>query len=204
VAYAYDRLFRVIIDSAQADGSIGNRMASVLSECEAQLAHPDWTQFKALDYSADAETMSRWLDLALSGESFEDDFQGLWFGLTNPVRNGVATADLYAGATPSFDSDNIDWALSPTVNPDQCELESNVLSSIYQLAYGSDNGLGNDAEYPLALAYGSMASCEVLGRFLPGPGFRDLRGAAAGFDSGDFLILGEFVNGRFRKRIVAG
>jgi len=179
-------------------------MASVLSECASQRPHPDWAQFKALDYSADAEAMSCWLDLALSGEAFEDEYQGLWFGLTNPVRNGIATADIYASATASFDADSLDWALSPTVNPDECELESIVLRSLYDVAYGADSGLGNDAEYPLALAYGSIASCEALRRFGSRPGFRDLRGAATGFDSGDFLILGEFVNGRFRKRVVAG
>ena len=204
MAYAYDRLFEVITGAVQSNRSIGERMRLVVTECETQRPHPDWAQFRTLDYSADAEAMTRWLDLALSGEVFEDRYQGLWFGLNNPVRAGIATADLYAGATAQFESDSLDWATSPIVNPEQCELESAVLASVYRLAYGSEGGLENDAEYPIALAYGAIVSCEVLARSERHAMFKHLRGAAAGFDSGDFLFIGEFENGRFRKCVVAG
>jgi hypothetical protein len=204
MAYDYNRLFRVIMDAVQADGSIADRMAAVLNDCEVQVPHLDWAEFKALDYSSDAQAMSGWLDLALSGPSIDDEFQGLWFGLHNIVCDDIETADVYVGAARSFDSRSNDWAMSPAFNPDHGELESRVLDSIYQLAYRSADGLGNHAEYPLALAYGSMVSCEVLERFALRPGFSGLRGAAAGFDSGDYLNLGEFADGHFRKHISAG
>jgi hypothetical protein len=57
--------------------------------------------------------------------------------------------------------------------------------------------LGNDAEYPVGLAYGAMAACAALqSARLTGP-FAHLLGAAAGFDSGDLLFLGSFSEGWF-------
>ena len=59
-------------------------------------------------------------------------------------------------------------------------------------------GLGNDAEYPLCLGYGVFAVWELLEQASPSLvlGGSDSIGVAVGFDSGDFVLLGELtING---------
>src|SRR5664279_2728195 len=103
MTYAYDRLFSVIVDAVQADGEVDERMAMVVAECESQHPHRDWERFKTLNFGADAGALSSWLQSALAGPDLaEHNFAGLWFGLTNPVRDSVTTADIYASATIDY------------------------------------------------------------------------------------------------------
>jgi len=68
-----------------------------------------------------------------------------------------------------------------------------VLANIDRIAY-RNGGLGNDAEYPLCLGYGAFAVRQLLGQIEPALvlGDSDKLGVAVGFDSGDFVRLGEF------------
>jgi hypothetical protein len=60
-------------------------------------------------------------------------FQGLWFGLCNPVVDGEATADLYVIGSSRFDPTDIDWAVDADYRPEAGDLESAALAGIFDL-----------------------------------------------------------------------
>lgn len=86
-----------------------------------------------------------------------------------------------------------------------------MLAAIYRIAYGEDISdtrerekyLGNTAEYPLCLGYGAFAVRELLRQTDASLilGGSQAVGIAVGFDSGDFVILGEFCDDGLRPTI---
>jgi hypothetical protein len=179
-------------------------MHGLISYCEQCLPHKGWSGLRSVNYEADCKALTPWLTEALAEANADDSFKGLWFGLNNPATGDETTADLYIAASNEFAFDSIDWAVDASFFPESGRLNSKVLAAVYQLAYSKKKGLGNDAEYPLALAYGAMAARAALeaGK-VEGP-FTELSGAAAGFDSGDFLFLGTFRGGEFIAGVKAG
>jgi hypothetical protein len=179
-------------------------MLAVIKECEAQRPHGDWEAFRRIDYGQELEAVDGWLAAALSGAEGGQAYRGLWFGLCNPVHDDVPTADIYLAASPAYADGEIDWAAESTFYPDAGELRSRVLDQIYQLAYAKKDGLGNDAEYPLVLAWGAIIARRALEGQALGAAFPSLAGAAVGFDDGDFLFLGRFEDSKFTADIQAG
>lgn len=133
----------------------------------------------------------------------ESPLKGLWFGLFNPCPDGrTPVADMYVSGSERFDPDPHDnsWAVGPDWCPEARYANSAVLAGIYRIAYRQGagaaerkGGLGNVAEYPLCLGYGAFAVREVLRQVEPSLvlGRSDSLGVAVGFDSGDFVQLGE-------------
>jgi hypothetical protein len=133
--------------------------------------------------------------------------KGLWFGLFNPCPDGrTPVADLYVCGSDRFDPDPYDnsWAVGPNWWPDSRYANSEVLAEVYRIAYrqretqaAQREPLGNDAEYPLCLAYSAFAVQELLRQvessLLLGPS--DSLGVAVGFDSGDSVLLGTLTRG---------
>lgn len=198
MAYDYDRLFNCIIDSVVSSGSIAGRMSAVVDECATQHPHADWARMRQIDYEADATRITRWLPEAFPAGQASAKYRGLWFGLFNPVRsNGRASADAYACASPAYEPESVDWACDIDRLHARSYLNSVVLGEIYRVAYEARGGLGNEAEYPLVLAYGSIAARTALSDWVPPSQLSNLQGAAVGFDSGDALLLGCFIQGRF-------
>lgn len=204
MAYDYDRLFEYIVAAVSAEGPIAGRMRRLIASCEDQRPHPGWRALRQIDFTADEAKLGPWLTRAGAEAGAGAAYRGLWFGLNNPVVDGETSADIYLAASPAFESDSIDWAVDCTFYPEDRALNSVVLDGIYRHAYDTPGGLGNDAEYPLALAYGAMAACAALEAAALPAAFHELQGAAAGFDSGDFLFLGGFAEGRFQRSVTAG
>ena len=204
MAYDYSVLFANIIAAVAGDGSFTERMHALIAHCEGQVPHQDWERMRQADYEADSGAFERWLATSLAEGGPGASFKGLWFGLKNPVVGGQPTADIYVCASTTFEPGSLNWAVDSIFYPESGYLNSKVLAAVYRLAYSSDAALRNDAEYPLALAYGAMAARTALeSACLSGP-FADLDGAAAGFDGGDFLFLGSFRDGRFCAKVEAG
>lgn len=206
MGYDYEKLFKKIIGVTGADGSITQRMLVVIDECSRQKPHPDWKLFEQIDFEIDAPAIQEWLSSAFNTQEQENVVHGLWFGLMNPSDGTNTTADVYVGGSPNFDDSDIDWASELATIRERNYLNSEVLREIYAKAYRDDaEALGNDAEYPLALAYGAIVAVQSLrGDGLLSPGLSSVKGAAAGFDSGDFLFLGTVKNGRCNLSIKAG
>jgi hypothetical protein len=204
MAYNYVRLYEKIIGSVLGKGSISDRLYAVIEECEEQLPHPDWERMRKIDFNTDSQKIKNWLDAAFANSAPKTHREGLWFGLHNPVISGKVSAGVYVSAAPEFDTKSIEWACGIEAPHNDGYLKSAVLCEIYSIAYESSNSLKNDAEYPLALAFGAIAAHDSLLEFALPLGLRGLRGAAVGFDSGDFLFLGKFIENKFIPSVRAG
>jgi hypothetical protein len=84
------------------------------------------------------------------------------------------------------------WAIGPDWWPEARYAHSAVLAKLYKIVYCKD-GLANDAEYPLCLAYGGLAVRELFRAADPTVflGKSPSLGIAVGFDSGDFVLVGK-------------
>lgn len=143
---------------------------------------------------------------------------GLWFGLFNPIRQGVPTADLYVAGSP-YDSDNEEGNIPLHWRPASEEAGSPVLHGIYRIAYpdflahgdsteaakeayreAMKRLLGNDAEYPLCLAYAALAVRWLATQLEPELllGGATERVLVTGFDSGDYICIGALTESGLR------
>jgi hypothetical protein len=205
MSYDYSRLFEKIVVAVASDGTFTERMNLVIEECARQRPHADWADLSRIDFDSDSTTLNHWLQIAFAHSDNDGACSGLWFGLFNPAsENGEATADLYVGVSPDFDDTSIEWAGDIAALELENYLDSTVLERIYSIAYTSPSGLGNDAEYPLALAYGGIAARSVLVNSKLPPSLQKLKGAAVGFDSGDLLFLGKFTASKFFSDVRVG
>lgn len=204
MAYDYQKLFSTLIAEVQSSDLPQQRMLRVINECESQHPHPDWALFRNIDFDQELDSLNSWLTSAIGEADDSEQFKGLWFGLNNPGDENGTSADIYLAASPEFAFGELDWACESTFYPDTGPLCSKVLNAIYQIAYAESKSLKNDAEYPLVLAYGAIIARAALEQHkFVGP-FSFLKGAAVGFDSGDFLFLGRFDNGKFILDVQAG
>lgn len=194
-----------IVDELARRRPVAKSMAALIDTCEAGLPHPNWAKLRALRY-ADLSPLLNWIQTLFRKEPPAILLQGLWFGLFNPCPDGrTPVADIYVCGSEQFDPDPYDnsWAVDPGWWPHSRYANSTILADIYRIAYGQrarvaehEKCLGNDAEYPLCLGYGAFAIREVLERVEPSLvlGKSDSLGVAVGFDSGDFVLLGELTH----------
>lgn len=188
---------------------IAEAMSDLIDKCEAARPHPDWQLLRALEYD-DLSPLILWIEEVFCDEPPAEPLRGLWFGLFNPCPDGrTPVADVYVCGSKRFDPDPHDngWAVGPDWWPDGRYAESAVLADLYRISYRQGakaaeqkGALGVDAEYPLCLGYGAFAVRELLSRldaslFL---GESEALGVAVGFDSGDFVLLGELAEGGLR------
>ena len=109
----------------------------------------------------------------------------------NPIYKDIVTADMRVNGG-QYAKDPEEWDWNPGWFPEDGGAASSALHQIYQIAYAEDSdGLGNEAEYPLCLAYGCLAIREVAQKLN-----KNLLGKAkdrvvfVGFDSGDMMCIG--------------
>ena len=190
--------------------SVAEGMSRIIDGCSERQPHPDWERFRELDTEADLQHLKRWLEFVLVSEPPKPDVLGLWFGLVNPIRGGLPTADIYVCGSPRSPEDE-NWGYRTGWEPSARYARSAVLDGIYRISYppfrahadsseaekaayrhAIEGLLGNVAEYSLALAYGGLVvrwlASELEPQLL-------LSGAServlfVGFDDGDFLCVG--------------
>jgi hypothetical protein len=202
VSYDITELWELIVTLVAAPGNIAPRMQKLIDYCAAAIPHDQWTKLRYIDYDAESSSYLEWLtDLTAAARGQSP--KGLWFGLVNPVRNGSATLDLYGATSTEYDSNGLVWA-ERISRSTRCFAGSRVLAEIYSCAYGAENSLENDAEYPLGLGFGAMIARSILEASPLTAPLDQIAGAAMGFDSGDVLYLGEVFGGRFNARVRAG
>ena len=185
-------LVEAIYNGLNNDRSISDNMNLIISLCNTGMPHNDWSKLRRLPYDHLAGLAS-WLKDVLVHETPEIPLAGLWFGLFNPVYKKDPVSDIYVAGTSAFSIESADWACDPEYFPERGYAHSKILASIYRIAYSGVNGLGNNAEYPLCLAYGAF----MVKRILSEIDHRLIRnsdqevGIALGFDDGDYIILGK-------------
>lgn len=184
------------------DRPVGESMREVIRRCDVIRPHADWRRLAAIDFD-ESTPLRNWFEQALREEPYGVAIRGLWFGLYNPCNDeSEYVADIRVSGSETFtpDPNDCEWACESVWRPQSENARSAALANIYRIAYpvGLDDveqekRLGNDAEYPLCLAYGAFAVRRLLREFdrelLRGSSERI--GVAVGFDSGDFLLVGE-------------
>ncbi|HEY0061007.1 MAG TPA: hypothetical protein VGC21_02735 [Telluria sp.] len=203
--YDYERLFQTLIAAIAAEGSITARMHTVIAECARQIPHADWEHFSGIDFETDESDTEGWLAAALPATGAEPKRAGLWFGLCEMVNDDDSISPyMYVGVSPSFAVDSLDWARQREEIEMANYLDSVVLPQIHAGAYGRSDGLGHDAGYPLVLAYSAIVVHSLLRDApLPAP-LQTVKGATIGYDSGDWLLLGRFKDGKYEPDVNAG
>lgn len=189
-SYNVGKLFGEIERVVKSDLPVAEGLLRIIHFCEGARPHPDWFALRALDVEGDLRLLQRWLETVMQTMPPPAPITGLWFGLFNPVAQGRVTADVHLiGAT--YDATDPDWLFRQRWGEDTPDSGSAVLDAIYQIAYGCEGGLGNDAEYPLCLAYAALVVrhlARIMGPMLLGDAAQ--RVLNVGFDSGDFLCIG--------------
>jgi len=190
------KAFGWIISELAADRPAEDSMVHLIDQCAAARPHSDWQRLRNLPYS-DRSSLSEWIEQPFRLHPPEKPLRGLWFGIFNPIYDGHATADFYISGSDRFDADPNDngWAVGPVWRPKNRCARSEIMASIYRIAYG-EGGLANEAEYPLCLAYAALIVRELLNGVDPQLILKTVGpvGVAVGFDSGDFILLGRFTN----------
>jgi hypothetical protein len=178
-------------------------IGQVIDICEGQRRHDDWQRLRALEWDGGVTRVAEWLHDVLQRKPPPQTVRGLWFGVNNPVdADGRTRSDLYVAGTSEYDPDDEDlgWVSSGIYYPDAQPAPA-CLTDMYRIAYMRDDGLQNDAEWPVALVFGCVAvarALEALGRsrdsWRPGAP----AGVVCGFDGGDFIFVGELRPDWFR------
>lgn len=185
-------------------------LTRIIDLCAASQPHNEWDRFRELPIESDLAHLQRWMSGVLSSDPPSASITGLWFGLFNPVRHELPTADLYVAGAP-YDPDDDEWNIPLRWRPEGGEAGSSVLDGIYRIAYpevgahgasspaehdaysdAMKNLLGNDAEYPLCLAYAGLAVRWLATRLESDLLLGDAteRVLVTGFDSGDYICIG--------------
>lgn len=182
--------------------SLRESMDRIIAKCAKGHPHSDWEKFAALPYD-DLDDLRDWVEKPFREEPSKKKLSGLWFGLFNPVYSGKPVADIYVCGSTRFDPspDDNSWAVGPDWWPESRYAHSSILAKVYKIAYRKD-GLANDAEYPLSLAYGGLAIRDLLRGAKPSVflGMSRSLGIAVGFDSGDFVLVGKLSRGGLNGR----
>ena len=180
-------------------------LAEVIELAAAERPHADWAKLRALDVSAEASGLHAWFEAPLYVQPPERPLHGLLFNVCNPVlENGDVTTDLEFSGTARSAREDRDWLLTQFYAADYAS--SAFLHELYGIAYGSRDFrrpvpgvLGNNAEYPLGLAYAVLAARAVMRDRTS----HDVANAAptvsvaAGFAAGDIALLGDLTPGGF-------
>lgn len=177
-------------------------MGDVISICSRDVPHADWARLSALDYDGDVASLASWIGGVFQRQPAPFRIQGLWFGLCNPTEDSKVWADIYVGSVAQYaaDDEELGWLWKGERHyPDDAYAHSASLRSIYEISYGGDGGLANDAEWPLCLAFGAFATSSLLRghstRLVASTASRI--GVVVGFDGGDMLKIGELTERGF-------
>jgi hypothetical protein len=174
-------------------------IAEVIELAAAERPHADWAKLRALDSSAEPPRLRAWFEAPLYVQPPERPLHGLFFNVCNPLlENGDVTTDLEFSGTSKSAAEDRDWIFTQFYEPGYAS--SAFLHELYGIAYGSRDFrqpvagvLGNQAEYPLGLAYAALAVREVMRERTA----NDVANAAptvsvaAGFAAGDIALVGE-------------
>ena len=109
---------------------------------------------------------------------------------------------MYLGAMAAYtpNDERLGWLDHERYFPSDSYAGSTSLRKIYEIGYAREDSLGNDAEWPLCLAFGAFAVRSLLRGQMPqlvGSSVKRI-GVACGFDGGDLFKLGELTRSGFK------
>ncbi len=184
----------------------GERMRHAISQFAKLQRHQDWARLAGLDWDGEPLRLAAWLGRSLTSVRPKDKVHAFYFGLNNPCRGEVSTLGIECGVLLRPFHGRDAWKAFAASLEDQSaanrtvgDYESELLDSFYQIAYeDEENGLANDAEYPLGLAYCICVVPDAI-RLTKWNNKKerlsDRVGVCAGFHDGDALNLGRLSAG---------
>jgi hypothetical protein len=197
--FDYLSAFHQIQQLIPEQGSTGSKMLTPIRHCEGQYTHSDWASFRSFDYDREVPEIRQWFVDRLDSSPPSSPLRAVWFGLFNPIDETygvVADLDVIGSVTP-IGNDPMAWASTPDWSTADNRARSAVLAAIYNAAYESDEGLGNVAEYPLALGFLAFVIPHVLGDGRPMPRLAEDAVVVGGFNSGDGVLVGRMTSRGF-------
>lgn len=194
----FDNVLQTLLQSLGKGDTVEEGMRSVIDACTRMRPHPDWNTFSEIDFRNEPNDLRTWI-LGISNDFPPNDrLAGLFFGLFtfHDETSDEELTDLVLAGTTDYKPDDSTWVESTRELWDSWgpfEAQSEVLRTICRRAYATDDALENDAEYPLCLAYSTLAVTHALSEVTVRSisKTRDRLGVAVGFHDGDILILGE-------------
>lgn len=189
-SYNAHKLFSEIESVVKSNLSVTEGLRRVILFCERERPHPDWAALRSLDVEGDLPRLREWLRSIMRTTPPSAAVTGLWFGLFNPIIKGRDSADVHVIGAP-YSAEDPDWIFADRWGEETPHAGSSVLDAIHQIAYGHEEGLKIDAEYPLCLAYANLAIRQLAQAM--GPELlrdADQRVLHVGFNSGDFICIG--------------
>lgn len=199
----FSGIFAKIQELVASNRSANACMGEIIGICSRDVPHSDWSRLSVLDYDGDITLLASWIPGVFEREPAPFPIQGLWFGLTNPTENSKVWADMYVGSVGQYEPADTEfgwiWKKGKRHYPENSYAHSSSLRSIYEIAYADPGGLGNDAEWPLGLAFAAFAVRSLLRGQTVGlvASTAPRIGVVAGFDSGDMLKIGELTETGF-------
>jgi hypothetical protein len=206
----HSEVFETIERLVASDRTVGECMVEVIGICSRDLPHPGWSQLAQINFDEDVAALSAWIPGVFERQPAPFPIQGLWFGLCQRRNErGQVWADMHVVAMSHYDPDDTEFGWlwkEPRHYPDNAHACSLSLCKIYVESYKSTTGLGNDAEWPLALAFGAFAVRSLLrGQTVQLVGSPAPRvGVVVGFDDGDLVKVGELTTSGFEPAACAG
>ena len=189
-AIDFDAMYELVAATVKSDVDLETGMARVLEACATTRPHIDWARLAELDFGGDLTRVRTWFAQLITEDPPGDEITGLWFGVFNPVgAEEPMLTDVYVTGAVYAGRDH-DWTCDPTWAPGRRYARSHALAEVGRIAYADrPDALGNDAEYPVCLAYAALAARDVTRDLAESLG-RVPRVIAVGFDAGDVLCLG--------------
>ena len=175
-------------------------MDAVIEQVSRTLPHKDWDRLRAIAWEKEVARIAACLVVTLVQDPAPFPIRGLWFGLCNVTYgDDPMSMDLFLGAMAECDpaDEGCQWIFGrERYFPPKGYLRSNVLAEVYAIA-NEEGGLGNDAEYPVCLAFAGLAVMNMT-RQVWMERVLDMKvpvGLAVGFDGGDVIRVGYWQNG---------
>ena len=201
----HSAVWEKIQELVESDRPTGESMSEVIQICAAGVPHADWGQLSTLEYDADVVSLRPWIPGVFKKSPAPFVIRGLLVCLCNPSDSSRRVwADMYVGAVADYDPEDeeeLNWVFNSSQShyPEEGFAHSQSLRRIHEIGYASKTGLGNDAEWPLCLAFAAFAVRSLLRKQTREcVKTRAPRvGVAVGFDSGDMLKIGELTETGF-------
>ena len=178
-------------------GEVVDQVTLLVDQCNSVFPHKHWKLIAALPWSDEPILLGDWVTAELSNVPRVQRTMAVYFGLHNPCVGGRPSIGIEMGllAGPLLGNDL--WAAFSQEDADVFftpgDFRSSLLNAVYDIAYGTQDGIGNNIEYTIGLGYCFFVIPAMIRR-VRFSSFRSVFarsiGICAGFHDGDGVDIG--------------
>lgn len=194
--------YNYIEQVVRSGATMSRGMAALITYYEENCPSPVWQEVRELEFEGELPHLGTWLEDVLTGEPPAFEIEAYWFGLFNLDEDGVEICEMYVAGSDHFAPDALspDWAVIPSYFPEGRYAGSRVLADLHRSLASADSDAFGFGDYTLCLGNAGLAVAHLCAMLDPvtllGP--KASRMITAGFDEGDFILLGELDRGGLR------